>query len=54
MTLLADVRGEDLTVLFVLVALLCLGGAAYCAYVRNVIGAAVLVFIAVVALIFGT
>lgn len=53
--LLAAVDSDgDLRTLFVLIAVVCLGGAAYCAYLRNVLGAVLLVFVAVVALLFGT
>ena len=37
--------------LFVLLALICLGGAAYLAYLRNVLGAVLLVFVAVVCVV---
>lgn len=50
----ADIgSSEDLSILFVLIAVACLGGAAYLAYLRNVLGAILLVFVAIVALIFG-
>jgi hypothetical protein len=48
------IGGDDLSLLFILLALLCFGGAAYLAYVRNIVGAIVLVFIAVVILLVGT
>lgn len=48
-----DASSDDVSVLFILLALLCLGGAAYLAYLRNVLGAALLVFVAIVALLFG-
>lgn len=45
---------DEISLLFVLLALLCLAGAAYCAYLRNVLGAGLLVLVAVVAFVLGT
>jgi hypothetical protein len=49
----ADVHSGDLSVLFILIALACFAGAAYLAFLRNVLGAIVLVFVGIVALLFG-
>lgn len=49
-----NVRGDELSLLFLLVGLLCLCGAAYLAYLRNIVGAVLLVFVAVVAVVIGT
>lgn len=54
LAVLADVDGEDLSTLFIVAALLCILGAAYLAYLRNVVGAVLLAFIAVVAVVIGT
>lgn len=51
---LAAVAQADISLLFVLLALVCFAGAAYMAYLRNVLGAVLLVFVGVVALVFGT
>lgn len=54
MNLIAAIRNSsDLSILFVLVALCCFGGAAYLAYLRNALGAILLVFVGIVCLIFG-
>ena len=45
---------DDLSLLFVLIALVCLAGAGYLAYLRNVLGTVLLVFVALVALWLGT
>lgn len=50
----AAVADRDLSLLFVLVALVCFGAAAYLAYLRNALGAILLVFVGIVALLFGT
>lgn len=51
-SLLADrIAGGDLALLFYIVALLCVCGAAYLAYLGNIVGAVLLVFVAVVAVI---
>ena len=52
--LLAAVAESDLSLLFVLLALVCFAGAAYMAYLRNVVGAVLLVFVGVVVLVVGT
>lgn len=53
-SLAADtVSNGDLSVLFIVIAVGCLLGAAYLAYLRNVLGAGLLVLVAIVALIFG-
>jgi hypothetical protein len=49
-----SVDGGELSVLFILLAVVCLVGAAYCAWVRNLVAVAALVLIAIVCLIFGT
>lgn len=55
LTIAADrIAGDDLSLLFVLVALFCLIGAGYLAYLRNVLGAGLLLIVAIVALMFGT
>lgn len=51
--LLAAMTSHDVSLLFVLLALICFAGAAYMAYLRNVVGAVLLVFVAVVVLLFG-
>lgn len=48
---LAAVSDSDLSVLFVLIAIACFGGAAYMAYLRNALAAILLVFVGVVALV---
>lgn len=50
-SLLAELSHGDLSTLFIVLALLCFGLAAYMAYISNVVAAIVLVFIAVVVLI---
>lgn len=50
-SLISAVHGADLSTLFIVLALLCFGLAAYAAYIGNVVAAVVLVFIAVVVLI---
>jgi hypothetical protein len=47
-------NGHDLTALFVVLALVAFGGAAWLAYRREIVGAIVLAFIAALILIFGT
>lgn len=41
----------DLPLLFYLLAFACLCGAAYCAYLRNVVAVIALIFVAVVAVV---
>jgi hypothetical protein len=48
------VADGDLELLFVLIALACFSGAAYMAYLRNGLGVILFLFVAVVALLFGT
>jgi hypothetical protein len=47
--MMAAISAGELETLFIVVALLCLLGAAYLAYVRNVVGAVLLLVVAIVA-----
>lgn len=51
--MLAEIEAGELELLFVLVALVCFAGAGYMAYVRNALAAILLVFVGIVALLFG-
>jgi hypothetical protein len=51
--MLSNIHQGDLSILFVLIALFCLLGAGYCAYLSNWLGTALLVVVAVVALYVG-
>lgn len=51
---LASVSDTDLSTLFLVVALLCICGAAYCAWLRNIPATVLLVFVAIVAVVIGT
>lgn len=46
--MLAVLSDSDLSTLLVVLAIVCLAGAAYMAYLRNVIGCILLVFVAIV------
>lgn len=50
---ISAVAHGDLSILFVLIAVVCFAGAAYMAYLRNALGALLLVFVGVVALVVG-
>lgn len=51
MTVLAEATSSDLSILFVLLAIICFAGAAYMAYVQNWLATVLLVFVGVVALV---
>jgi len=46
--MLAALSHADLSTLLVVLAIVCLAGAAYMAYLRNVVGCILLVFVAIV------
>lgn len=46
--MLAALSHSDLSTLLVVLAIVCLAGAAYMAYLRNVVGCILLVFVAIV------
>lgn len=46
---MAAIQAGELELLFWLIVILCLAGAAYCAYVRNALGAVLLLVVAIVA-----
>lgn len=49
--MLADISSGDLSILFILIALACFAGAAYCAWLRNIPATILLVFVGVVVLV---
>lgn len=44
----ADLQGEDLEVLLLVLGLVCLGGAAYMAYLRNALAVVLFLVVAIV------
>lgn len=50
----ANVTGDELALIFYLIAAAALGGAAYLAYLRNALGALLLIVVAIVAVIIGS
>lgn len=51
--MLSVVRENDLSILFLLIALFCFAGAAYTAYLSNFLATALLVIVGVVVLVVG-
>ena len=48
------ISGDDLGLIILILGILCLCGAAYMAYLRNVLGTVLLVFVAIVCFVLAT